>query len=168
MAKFMSSGLIQIGSSILFHCPVFLIIKVCITAILWEEGMCQSTTGPIKRVTVAMSLFLKSNVNVSSTRIFLLKLQGCYVWPQLKGSFNLLVDLFFSPSTRRRVPVKTIRYLLLPGSFHLSFSFFVSFGDEVTKISCHFQAKTVQLIFLFFVKTKIERWFEPGINFDLL
>ena len=36
----------------------------------------------------------------------------------------------------------------MPGSFHLSF--FVIFGDEVTKISCHFQAKTVQLIFFVF------------------
>ena len=44
---------------------------------------------------------------------------------------------------------------LMPGSFHLSF--FVSFDDEVTKVSCHFQAKTVQLFFSFFVKTKNER-----------
>jgi hypothetical protein len=46
----------------------------------------------------------------------------------------------------------------LPGSFHLSF--FVIFGDEVTKISCHFQAKTVQLIFLFFVIYEKRNWDE--------
>ena len=44
----------------------------------------------------------------------------------------------------------------MSGSFHLSF--FVILGDEVTKISCHFQAKTVQLIFLFLViLTKIRK-----------
>ena len=52
-----------------------------------------------------------------------------------------------------------ITEILLSGSFPLSI--FVSFGDEVTKVSCHFQAKTVQLIFSFFIiftkirKTKI-------------
>ena len=41
-------------------------------------------------------------------------------------------------------------------SFHLSF--FVSFVNEVTKISCHFQAKTVQLIFsLLVILTKIRK-----------
>ena len=50
----------------------------------------------------------------------------------------------------------------LPGSFHLSF--FVSFGNEVTKISCHFQAKTVQLIFSFFVIYKKWKWDEALIN----
>ena len=40
---------------------------------------------------------------------------------------------------------------MCPAHYNFRFSFFVSFGDEVTKISCHFQAKTVQLIFLFFV-----------------
>jgi hypothetical protein len=34
--------------------------------------------------------------------------------------------------------------------FIFHFWFFVSFGDEVTKINCHFQAKTVQLIFSVF------------------
>ena len=34
---------------------------------------------------------------------------------------------------------------LCPVHFIFRFSFFVSFGDEVTKISCHFQARTVQL-----------------------
>ena len=43
----------------------------------------------------------------------------------------------------------TLFLLFVPGSFHLSF--FVTFGDKVTKISCHFQTKTVQLIFSFFV-----------------
>ena len=46
----------------------------------------------------------------------------------------------------------------MPGSFHLSF--FVIFGDEVTKISCHFQAKTVQLIFSFFVIYEKRKWDE--------
>ena len=44
----------------------------------------------------------------------------------------------------------------MPGSFHLSF--IVIFGDEVTKISCHFQAKTVQLFFLFFVIYEKRKW----------
>ena len=34
-----------------------------------------------------------------------------------------------------------------PVHFIFGFSFFISFGNEVTKISCHFQAKSVQLIF---------------------
>ena len=48
-----------------------------------------------------------------------------------------------------------------PVHFIFGFSFFISFGNEVTKISCHFQAKSVQLIFSFLViltrirKTKI-------------
>ena len=45
-----------------------------------------------------------------------------------------------------------------PIHFIFRFLFFVSFGNEVTKISCHFQAKTVQLIFSFFViLTKIRK-----------
>ena len=40
--------------------------------------------------------------------------------------------------------------------FIFCFMFFASFGNKVTKISCHFQAKTVQLIFSFFIKTKNE------------
>ena len=51
-------------------------------------------------------------------------------------------------------------------SFH--FSFFVSFGDEVTKISCHFQAKKEQLIFSFLViLTKIRKT-KNGMNRTLL
>ena len=50
----------------------------------------------------------------------------------------------------------------MPGSFHLSF--FIIFGDEVTKISCHFQAKTVQLIFSFFVIYEKPKWDETLIN----
>ena len=50
----------------------------------------------------------------------------------------------------------------LPGSFHLSF--FVIFGDKVTKISCHFQAKTVQLIFSFFVIYEKRKWDETLIS----
>ena len=50
----------------------------------------------------------------------------------------------------------------MPGSFHLSF--FVIFGDEVTIISCHFQAKTVQLIFLFFVNDEKRKWDETLID----
>ena len=47
-------------------------------------------------------------------------------------------------------------------SFHILF--LVSFGNEVTKISCHFQAKTVQLIFLFLViLTKIRKT-KNGMN----
>ena len=48
--------------------------------------------------------------------------------------------------------------------FIFRFLLFVSFVDEVTKISCHFQAKTVQLTVSFFVKmTKNEKWNELGI-----
>ena len=50
----------------------------------------------------------------------------------------------------------------MPGSFHLSF--LVIFGDEVTKISCHLQAKTVQLIFLFFVICEKWKWDETLIS----
>ena len=44
--------------------------------------------------------------------------------------------------------------------FIFRFSFFVIFGYEVTKISCHFQAKTVQLIFSFFVIYEKRKWDE--------
>ena len=47
--------------------------------------------------------------------------------------------------------------------FIFRFSFFVNFGDGVTKISCHFQAKTVQLIFSFFVIYEKRKWDETLI-----
>ena len=53
----------------------------------------------------------------------------------------------------------------LPGSFHLSF--FVIFGDKVTKISCHFQAKTVQLFFSFFVIYEKRKWDETLIRIKI-
>ena len=55
-------------------------------------------------------------------------------------------------------------------SFHILF--LVSFGNEVTKISCHFQAKTVQLIFFVFghfdKNTKNEKWNEPDFKGEIL
>ena len=56
--------------------------------------------------------------------------------------------------------LKKVEFLFV--SFHLLF--FISFGNEVTKISYHFQAKTVQLIFLFLViLTKIRKT-KNGMN----
>ena len=67
----------------------------------------------------------------------------------------MLSDLHVGPAEglqiwKGTVGIENINISHMPGSFHLSF--FLSFVDEVTKISCHFQAKTVQLIFSFFVK----------------
>ena len=50
----------------------------------------------------------------------------------------------------------------MPVSFHLLF--FISFGAEVTKISCHFQAKRVQLTFSFFVIYEKRKWDETLIT----
>ena len=69
-------------------------------------------------------------------------------------------DLPAKQCQRPRLSIINSRYM--PGSFHLSF--FVIFGNEVTKISCHFQAKTVQLIFSFFIIYEKRKWDETLIN----
>ena len=57
---------------------------------------------------------------------------------------------------------------IFPVHFIFRFLFFVSLGDEVTKISCHFQAKSVLLIFFVFrhfdQNTKNEKCNEPDNN----
>ena len=51
---------------------------------------------------------------------------------------------------------------LMLGSFHLSY--FVSFGDKLTKVSCHFQAKTVQLFFFVFRQNNEKRKSKDEMN----
>ena len=55
---------------------------------------------------------------------------------------------------------KTVTFFKFHELQQKRFSFFVIFGDEVTKISCHFQAKTVQLFFSFFVIYEKRKWDE--------
>ena len=69
------------------------------------------------------------------------KLDAVHYSASKKGETAMTVRHVVFLANRSALSYLVLRYL--PGSFHLTF--FVIFGNEVTKISCHFQAKTVQL-----------------------
>ena len=90
---------------------------------------------PIKRVPITMPFFLKSNVNMGSTRLLFLELQGCLICPYLETLFNLFVYFSFRKSTIRRITAdapcqgvcKCIFFYIMPFDeiFEPSFMFYL-------------------------------------------
>ena len=94
------------------------------------------------------SQILKQSLLWSDKSILMLPFFSEFVYDYCENNACSSGEFMFDSSCASASLIQE-RTALLPGSFHLSF--FVIFGDKVTKISCHFQAKTVQLSFLFFV-----------------
>ena len=99
----------------------------------------------------------------------IIKIWNCQMIDPLTNAFKVMYERWCCGNINRIdscrqivlvmiFPAWKIQNDLCPVHFIFRFSFFVSFGNEVTKVSCHFQAKTVQLIFSFFViLTKIRK-----------
>ena len=102
-------------------------------------------------------IFLISNLNFETQTNLRKNFQQEHF--ALSGSNTTGIFQNIDSFQRVKLCLATVDICLVHFIFH--FSFFVSFGDEVTKVRCHFQAKTVQLIFFCF-SSKCERWNEPG------